>query len=166
MKAKYTNLVVPTLLFAGLVQYSPVVAAQDAVSTAPETQTIVVAMGGFDPTSYFIGDLPKEGRKDIYHIYQGQYYYFASVENRDIFIANPVRYSPQYAGHCAHSFSQTIERLGDPSVFDVDKDGKLFLFADKGAKEAWLKNVNEYKGLADKRWQIRQESITKYKVTF
>ncbi|UTW57086.1 hypothetical protein KFE96_09425 [Kordiimonas sp. SCSIO 12603] len=166
MEAKYIKLIVPTLLIAGWVQYSPAVVAQDTIGTANEAQTIAVAMGGFDPTSYFSGDLPVAGQQNIYHIHQGQYYYFASIENRDAFVANPVKYSPQYAGHCAHSFSQTIERLGDPSVFNVDKDGKLFLFADKGAKEAWLKNVTEYKELADKRWQIRQENITKYKVTF
>lgn len=129
-------------------------------------QKLDVAMGGYDPVSYFQEGLPKAGKPEIHYVYLGRYYYFSSEENKAKFVESPVGYSPLYAGHCAHSFSQDIERVGNPGIFNIDTSGNLVLFANEDAKSKWLQSPNVAKQKADKRWEARKSDITKYKTKF
>jgi YHS domain-containing protein len=156
-----------TIILSSMLSFSSVY-ADPYVSLKPAriSETQVFAMGGFDPVSYFKPGLPKAGKKEIKHIYQGRIYLFSSQANKKAFVETPVLYTPQYAGHCAHSFSQSIELLGNPEIFQVDDNGKLFLFADQGAKNKWLQNSAAAKLKADDRWKLRAESLTKLGAKF
>ncbi len=133
---------------------------------ARTSETQVFAMGGFDPVSYFKPGLPQAGKKEIKHIYQGRIYLFSSQANKEAFVETPVLYTPQYAGHCAHSFTQPVEKLGNPKIYTVSNEGKLFLFSDEEAKSKWLQDPVAAKVKADKRWKLRAESLTKVGTKF
>jgi YHS domain-containing protein len=60
-----------------------------------------LALEGYDPVAYFTSGEAREGNKDISLVHQGIVYRFGSIQNRDLFEANPEKYEPQYGGWCA-----------------------------------------------------------------
>ncbi len=93
-----------------------------------------VALNEFDPVSYFADIGPDKGKAQIHHEWQGAKWYFANAENRELFIANPDKYAPQFKGYCAFATSVgTNPPPGSPEVWS-DINGKLFLNANVVAK--------------------------------
>ena len=66
------------------------------------------------------------GRADITADYNGVRFAFASPENRELFLANPARYVPQYDGHCAYGVSKGGKVPGNPNLWRI-VDDKLYL---------------------------------------
>jgi len=73
------------------------------------------ALSGYDAVAYHnleqveIGQKQPEavpGLKAITTEYNGATWAFSTEENRDLFVANPTKYAPQYDGHCAYGISQ------------------------------------------------------------
>jgi YHS domain-containing protein len=60
-----------------------------------------VAIDGTDPVSYFTEGKPVEGSRDITADWNGATWRFASAANRDMFLAEPEKFAPQYGGYCA-----------------------------------------------------------------
>lgn len=145
------------------VNWSGLEAAQTQTPAADEEPEL--AIGGYDPTLYFAGGQPKPGMPSINYVFEGQLYYFATYESRAAFMADPMAYAPQYAGHCAFAMSQHHTVRADPSVFAV-QDGKLFLFENEMKLEMWRTNSRRFRVLADKRWEIEAKNFTNYKARF
>ena len=59
-----------------------------------------VAILGYDPVAYFTDGRATMGSPKISKKWLGATWYFASVEHRDAFASEPVRYAPQYGGFC------------------------------------------------------------------
>ncbi|MEM1223939.1 MAG: YHS domain-containing (seleno)protein [Verrucomicrobiota bacterium] len=86
-----------------------------------------LALGGYDPVSYFKNG-PVEGDKKITFTHKGINYRFASKENLETFKANPEGYEPQYGGWCAWAMYNGGSRTKpDPESFEII-DGKLYVF--------------------------------------
>lgn len=130
-----------------------------------EQQDLPLAIGGYDPTLYFAGGLPKPGNASIRHAFEGQVYYFASYESRQTFIDNPTRYAPQYAGHCAFAMSEHRTAQANPTVFAV-QDDKLFLFENEMKLEMWKNNSRKFRILADKRWEFEAKNFSRFRAKF
>src|SRR5262245_18750808 len=64
------------------------------------------AVGGYDTVSFFSESGPVKGYKAIAFEYNGVTWLFATPANRDLFVADPVKYAPQYGGYCAWAVSQ------------------------------------------------------------
>ncbi|MEL7452791.1 MAG: YHS domain-containing (seleno)protein, partial [Pseudomonadota bacterium] len=64
------------------------------------------AVQGHDVVAYFTVGEPTKGSEDFATTYQGAEFLFASQENLDAFLADPVKYAPQYGGYCAYAVSQ------------------------------------------------------------
>jgi hypothetical protein len=94
-----------------------------------------VAILGYDPVAYFTDGRPTPGSPKISKKWLGATWYFASVEHRDAFVSQPVRYAPQYGGFCTlgAAFDQASANI-DPEAWRI-VDGKLFLFSGKGGLE-------------------------------
>jgi hypothetical protein len=114
-----------------------------------------LAIEGYDPVAYFTGNKAVEGKKEISTIYQGITYRFATVHDRDLFLASPSRYEPQYGGWCAYAMGAKGQKVEvDPGTFKIT-DGKLFLFYNKyfnNTLKDWNKDEAHLKANADKSW--------------
>ena len=114
-----------------------------------------LAIEGYDPVAYFTEHLPLEGRAELAYVHKGATYYFASSENREMFIENPAQYLPQYGGWCAYAIGKSSKKVDiTPNSFRV-KDNKLYLFYKTSSYDAldkWSKQ-EELGSVADKNWE-------------
>ena len=115
-----------------------------------------VALGGYDPVSYFVGPKALRGDKQYVFTDQGALYYFSSAANRDLFKTNPSKYEPQYGGWCAFAMGKDGTKVEvDPATFKI-LDGKLFLFYNRffnNTLKSWEKDESRLHKSADKNWQ-------------
>jgi YHS domain-containing protein len=92
--------------------------AQDAVR---------LVLKGYDPVAYFTEGKPVKGDAKFAYTWDEARYHFASAKHRDMFVADPERYAPQFGGYCTGSMSRNVRNEGDPEGW-VIQDGKLYVF--------------------------------------
>ncbi len=86
-----------------------------------------LALGGYDPVSYFQSG-PVKGSKKIEMEHKGIRYRFVSEANRNAFNANPEKYEPQYGGWCAWAMYDGGGRTkANPKTYTII-DGKVYVF--------------------------------------
>lgn len=95
-----------------------------------------VMLLGHDPVAYFTRGQPTRGLPELVVDLPERSYYFASAENRALFVANPGRYEPQYGGFCSSGAAFAVKLGSDPSAW-VLRDDRLFIFGDVLGKTAW-----------------------------
>lgn len=110
-----------------------------------------VAVGGYDPVTYFSVGEPVEGSADLTHIYKGAEWRFSTPENRDTFAANPERYAPQYGGHCAWALAQGYLAKGDPKHWRI-VDGQLYLNYNRRIHRRWERDIPGFIASGDDNW--------------
>jgi YHS domain-containing protein len=86
------------------------------------------AIDGYDPVAYFTEKQPVQGKSTISYDWDDRRYQFSSSKHRDLFVANPDRYEPQFAGLCAAGVSAGKKLKADPKVWRI-VDGKLYVFS-------------------------------------
>lgn len=95
-----------------------------------------------------------KGNKTWKAEWKGANWLFTTEADRDLFAANPERYSPAYNGHCANALS-----LGEGLI---ETDGthwqifgnQLFTFYAARGRDRWMDgNFKQYKVEADRAWQ-------------
>ncbi len=109
------------------------------------------ALKGYDAVSYFTEGAPTKGDKDYSYEWNGASWLFSSAENRELFIANPERYAPQYGGYCAWAVSQGYTASGDPKVWRI-VDDKLYVNYNKDVGKTWSEDPEGFIRLADENW--------------
>jgi len=110
-----------------------------------------VALGGYDPVTYFADGAPMKGHAKIEATFNGALYHFVSQDNRATFEKDPTKYAPAYGGFCGYAASVGKVRPADPRSWSV-VDGQLIVQHTKGADELWQKDVACNKAKADKYW--------------
>ena len=110
-----------------------------------------VALGGYDAVAYHTQGAPVPGDASITLEHEGATWRFSSTANRDTFAADPVRYAPQYGGHCAWATAQGYLAHGDPEVWRI-VDGRLFLNANQQVNRGWLRDLEAFIAQADANW--------------
>lgn len=110
-----------------------------------------VALGGTDPVAYFTEGKPVEGSSEFAADYAGATWHFASAENRDLFLAEPEAYAPQYGGYCAYAAAQGAKAKTVPEAWTIH-DGKLYLNFSLGVRDRWEEDIPGYVAAADKHW--------------
>lgn len=118
-----------------------------------------VAIKGYDPVSYFTAGKPLVGDPAISTNWLGAEWHFASKKNRDLFVADPISYAPQYGGHCADGMAYVATAVTvniDPTAWRII-DGKLYLNYDPGSA-ADLEGTAGLVGKADANWALFQAS--------
>jgi hypothetical protein len=119
------------LLFGGLAHAdNPPISMDDAGQ----------AIEGYDTVAYFTDGAPQPGSTDYTHDWQGATWLFASVENRDAFVADPDRYAPQFGGYCAYAITKGHTIKGKAKVWSI-VDDRLYLNLGPGAQKKWRKDV-------------------------
>ncbi|UWP88196.1 YHS domain protein [Aliiroseovarius crassostreae] len=134
-----------TAPFAGLVLTRPALAASD-----PVYNEAGIAWDGHDPVAYFTKGAPTPGNEAFSAEYQGARVLFSSAETRDMFVASPETYAPQFGGYCAYAASKGYLAPTVPEAWTVFED-KLYLNFSLRARELWLQDVpgNVAKGNAN-----------------
>ena len=107
------------------------------------------AASGYDVVAYF--DLEQApigaaqpaavpGLSSITAEHDGATFAFASVENRDRFLADPDAFAPQYDGHCAYGVAQGGKVPGNPDLWRI-VDGKLYLNITRNVVGFWEADI-------------------------
>jgi YHS domain-containing protein len=116
-----------------------------------------VALGGYDPISYFTDGKPAKGDPMIEATFDGALYHFVSQANRETFEKSPTKYAPAYGGYCGYAASIGKVRPANPLIWSI-VDGQLIVQHTKGADELWKKDVAGNKVKADKYWPLLIEA--------
>ena len=109
------------------------------------------AIGGYDPVAYFTEGKPVEGSGDYTAKWKGADWRFASAANRDMFVAAPEKYAPQYGGYCAYAVAQNSTAKIDPTAWAI-VDGKLYLNYSHAIQKTWTADRAAYIAAADRNW--------------
>ncbi len=121
-----------------------------------------VAIDGFDPVAYFDDGKAVKGVAVHSCEYLNRTWHFSSAENRDKFLSDPEKFSPQYGGYCAHSLSKNKIVESDPESFLV-RDEKLYLYTnDSVARKDTKIDKSKFsfnKSVRDKNWLTYQSDF-------
>ena len=119
------------ILFSGLAQAdNPPIAVDDAGR----------AVEGYDTVAYFSDGQPQPGDAAFSHDWEGATWLFASAAHRDAFVADPMRYAPQFGGYCAYAVSRGQAIKAKPEVWTIFDD-KLYLNLGPGTQARWREDV-------------------------
>lgn len=110
-----------------------------------------VAIRGTDPVAYFTVGQPVPGSEQFTHSWQGVTWRFSSAENRDLFIANPQQYAPQYGGFCAYAIAQGYAASIVPEAWSI-VDGKLYLNFSLNVRQRWESDIPSNIAKANQNW--------------
>lgn len=124
------------LLIAFLLAFVVPAAALAAPAPTVSAAEDGLAVGGYDPTSYFTQGRPVAGSADHELRWNGAVWRFASAENRDRFAADPEAFAPRFGGYCAWAVSQNYLAPGDPRIWRI-VDGRLYLNFNERARMLW-----------------------------
>jgi len=113
-----------TALVLALALYFPGLANSGEVNTGgPEDLAIL----GYDPVAYFTENRAIKGSANISYNWLGAQWAFASEKHKKLFSENPVKYAPQYGGHCADGVAYgVLVTYIDPQAWRII-EGKLYL---------------------------------------
>ena len=98
------------------------------VSSIPTATADSLAIEGYDPVAYFEMHKPVKGSETITHTWLGKQWLFANQKHRELFLADPMTYMPNYGGYC--SYDPVIaghDHTIDPTVWRI-VDNELYLF--------------------------------------
>jgi YHS domain-containing protein len=110
-----------------------------------------LALKGHDPVAYQLSMQATVGSPAITATHEGATYRFATVENRDRFVADPARYAPVYGGYCAMGVTGGRKFDIDPQAFTV-VDGRLYMNKDMRTRAAWMRDIPGHNARADANW--------------
>ncbi len=120
-------------------------------------EKLPLAIKGYDPVAYFTLDKAVLGKPDVEYEWDEQRYRFVSVEHRELFKADPVRYAPQFTNFCAMALARGEVHEANPE-YGLVSDGKLYLFGGPSGWERFrqdpgghIPKANDNRDLARKR---------------
>lgn len=86
-----------------------------------------LAIKGYDPVAYFTDAKPTAGSPNIEYVWDDHRYQFATTAHRDMFVADPVHYAPQFGNFCAMALAKGLLVVANPDNWLIS-DGKLYVF--------------------------------------
>jgi YHS domain-containing protein len=111
-----------------------------------------VGLKGYDPVSYFTPGKAVRGASSIAYDFDDARYLFSTQKNKQLFAANPDKYTPQFSGLCATGMGMDGGKYqADPNVFLV-REGKLYVFSSAEARAAAEKDPSLLRK-AHEQWQ-------------
>lgn len=128
MNSKSSRVNIKSSMTLLLILFAPGLASSGEINTGPSGK---VAIYGYDPVSYFTENRPMQGSDDIALEWLGAKWHFANDVHKQMFSADPIRYAPQYGGHCADGIAAgwAVDNI-DPNAWYMIDD-KLYLFHNK-----------------------------------
>jgi len=126
-------LVLATIWVVLVASLSAPAAAQGEINTGHFGN---VAIQGYDPVAYFTERKAIKGSERHSHKWLGVVWRFANEQHKQLFIASPQTYAPQYGGHCASGLAihGGLTKDIDPEAWAII-DNKLYLNYSKETNE-------------------------------
>ncbi len=121
------------------------------IFTSKQNKNTGVAIEGYDTVAYFTKGGPVKGSAEFTHRWKDADWHFASAQHRDLFIANPEKYAPQYGGYCALAVSKNGIAPTEPEQWVIYKD-KLYLNFNYQAHRLWNEKLLSNIVKADENW--------------
>ncbi|MFC3094108.1 YHS domain-containing protein [Alteromonas sediminis] len=109
------------------------------------------AIYGYDTVAYFTMNKAVKGTDEFTYSWRGADWYFSSQAHKDLFVAEPEKYAPQYGGYCAYAMSAGRFVGIDEEAFSI-VDDKLYLNYSKGVRDDWMENQAEFIKKANKHY--------------
>lgn len=110
-----------------------------------------LALKGYDAVAYVTEGKPLRERHQFEFTWNGSIWRFASAEHRDLFMATPERYAPQFGGDCAWAVGHGYTADGDPEAWRI-VDGKLYLHYSKRVQKKWEEDIPGYIAKGQANW--------------
>ena len=110
-----------------------------------------LAINGYDPVAYFREGAPVKGSPEFTARWKRVTWQFSSAENRDLFMAGPEDYAPQYGGYCAYAVSRGYTASTVPEAWTIF-EGKLYLNFSLGVRDTWRRDMEANIAKADANW--------------
>ncbi len=126
-------------------------------ATVPNKAGEPVMLLGHDPVAYFTRGQPQRGDPALRVNLPSRTYYFATPEHRQMFLADPARYEPQYGGFCASGAAFAIKLGSDPTSWQIHR-GRLFIFGDVIGQVSWNVDADWNVAHADRLWPDMREA--------
>ena len=128
-----------------------ITAAANASSAHVEIDEQGVILAGHDAVAYFAEDAAVLGSSEFTARHNGAVYQFKSAQNRDLFIAKPDYYAPQFGGFCAYGTVFGKKFAVDGKAFEV-VGGKLYVNKNLDVYESWQEDKLENIDAANIKW--------------
>jgi YHS domain-containing protein len=116
-----------------------------------------LAIQGYDPVAYFTLGRPVQGLSEFEFEWDEHRYLFSSSEHRQFFMANPVRYAPQFPNFCANAMTRGQIIKADPKNWLIS-EGKLYMFGKATGPRLFGENVTENIEKADRNYTIMRSA--------
>jgi YHS domain-containing protein len=113
---------------------------------------------GNDPVAYFTQKQPVKGDPAIKADYNGVTYRFASQANKDVFLASPSRYEPQYAGFCASGAPYALKANIGADTFAIVND-RLYLYGSDRSRRNWMMDWQTNIVVGDRYWEKETKDV-------
>jgi len=139
----------PVLLLATMLGSHVLAGDKDKIGNADESH---VAIKGYDTIAYFTEQRAVKGKEEFEFSWEGVRWLFSSAADRDLFAADPERFSPQYGGHCALGMAAGKVGPINPELWKI-VDGKLYFASSKAASDRFAANEAEIIKKANQQWQ-------------
>ena len=78
-------------------------------------------------------------------------WWFANAADRDLFVASPEKYAPQFGGYCSWAVSNNYTAEIDPEAWKI-VDGKLYLNYNKKAQKMWEEELYQRIEAGNRNW--------------
>jgi hypothetical protein len=121
-----------------------------------------IAIKGYDTVAYFTDGKAVKGSSQFEYVFDDARWQFSNAAHRDLFVADPDHYMPQYGGFCAMclAMKQCAARIdlhpADPDAWKI-VDGKLYMVGNKKALDRWKANPAENIRQASAHWRSIQQ---------
>jgi hypothetical protein len=102
-----------------------------------------IALGGYDPVSFFRASGPAIGKLDYFTLQQGAIWLFDSRESKQVFDKNPNKYTPAFGGFCTPCLVQKHVVHARPDSWFVH-EGRLYLASNKDLIDDFKQNLASY----------------------
>jgi YHS domain-containing protein len=119
-----------------------------------------IALNGYDTVSYFTDKVAARGTPDYQADWAGSTWYFTNSKNRDLFVAKPANYVPQYGGYDPVGVSKGYTNPTDPEVYTVVA-GRLYLHYSEPFREFWDEDRGTNIVLANSNWAFLRDKLLK-----
>lgn len=119
-----------------------------------------LAIGGTDPVSYFTEGEPKPGVEGVEARWGGVIWRFRNDRDRDIFLANPDIYGPQFGGYDPFDLARGKIVAGQSGLWLIAGQ-RLYLFHKAENKEAFLRDTSHL-AKARENWPRLRATLADY----
>lgn len=110
-----------------------------------------LAIGGYDPVSYFVSGTARRGRERHELVLGGVAWRFVNEGNQAAFAAAPDVYAPRYRGYDPVALARGALSKGEPLIWSLHK-GVLYLFQNPVNRLRWLESPDAVRKQAEGAW--------------